>query len=68
MNPQYAETWAWAYTPQSYMIGDDAPVMPIVFYRHNHVGSDRIMDGVYSPNGLFTFETVWIDEDGGAEE
>ncbi len=31
------------------MIGEDAPVIPIVFYRHNHVGSDRINDGDLQP-------------------
>jgi peptide/nickel transport system substrate-binding protein/oligopeptide transport system substrate-binding protein len=56
-----------AYQEIEQMIGDEAPVMPIVFYRHNHIGSDRINDGIYSPNGLFTFETVWIS-DGAAEE
>ena len=49
------------------MIGEDAPVIPVVFYRHNHVGSDRINDGVYSPNGLFNFETVWLSDAGSAE-
>jgi peptide/nickel transport system substrate-binding protein/oligopeptide transport system substrate-binding protein len=50
------------------MIGMDAPVMPVVFYRHNHIGSDRINDGIFSPNGLFTFETVWLGEAGSSEE
>jgi ABC-type transport system substrate-binding protein len=41
-------------------IGEDAPVMPIVKYRHQHVGSDRIMGLVYSPMGLASLEVTWI--------
>ncbi len=41
-------------------IGDDAPMMPLMFYRHSHVASDRVMDGVYSASGLFDFNRVWL--------
>lgn len=41
-------------------IGEDAPVIPIVKYRHHHVGSDRVRDLVYSPQGLLNLESAWI--------
>ena len=44
------------------IIGDDAAVIPMFYYRHTRVASDRVNDGVYSPNGLFTFETVWLSK------
>ncbi len=43
-------------------IGADSPVIPLMFYRHFHVASDRVMDGVYSPNGLFDFQSVWLKQ------
>jgi len=48
-------------------IGAETPLIPLMFYRHHHVASDRVMDGVYSPLGLFNFESVWLS-DGAAEE
>ena len=50
------------------MIGADAPVIPIVFYRHTRVASDRVNDGIYSPNGLFNLESVWLDTGGETTE
>jgi len=44
-------------------IGESAPVIPIVFYRHAQIGSDRVNDGVYSVFGLFSFETVWLTQE-----
>ena len=44
------------------MIGEDTPLMPLMFYRHHHVASDRVMDGVYSPTGLFDFVNVWLEQ------
>lgn len=44
------------------IIGEDAAVIPMFYYRHTRVASDRVNDGVYSPNGLFTFETVWLKQ------
>ena len=41
-------------------IGDAAPVIPIVIYRHHAIGSDRVRDLVYTPQGLLTFDTCWI--------
>lgn len=41
-------------------VGEDAPVIPIVNYRHHHVGSDRVRGLVYSPQGLLNLEQAWI--------
>jgi peptide/nickel transport system substrate-binding protein/oligopeptide transport system substrate-binding protein len=49
-------------------IGETTPVIPLMFYRHHHVASERVNDGVYSPNGLFTFETVWLEDAAETEE
>ncbi len=42
------------------MVGDDAPMMPLMFYRHTHIASDRVVDGVYSADGMFDFKSVWL--------
>jgi peptide/nickel transport system substrate-binding protein/oligopeptide transport system substrate-binding protein len=44
------------------MIGDEAAVAPIMFYRHTRVASDRVMEGVFSANGLFDFQNVWLEQ------
>jgi len=44
------------------MVGEDTPLMPLMFYRHRHVASDRVMDGVYSATGLFDFTNVWLKQ------
>ena len=49
-------------------IGEDAPVIPLMYYRHTRVASDRVNDGIFSPNGLFYFEKVWLSDAGSAEE
>ena len=51
-----------AYREIEVMIGEDAPVAPVMFYRHTRVASDRVMDGVFSANGLFDFENVWLEQ------
>jgi len=43
-------------------VGDDTAVIPMFYYRHTRVASDRVHDGVYSANGLFTFESVWLEQ------
>jgi oligopeptide transport system substrate-binding protein len=42
------------------MIGNDVPVVPIVYYSHNRVGSNRVHDLFYDNMGLTHFETVWL--------
>jgi oligopeptide transport system substrate-binding protein len=48
------------------MLGADVPVAPVMFYKHNHVGSDRIRDFVFDAMHFAPFEKAWIDE-GSAE-
>ena len=43
-------------------VGEDAPVIPIMYYKHVRVGSDRVRDCVFSPQGLMNFEELWIEE------
>lgn len=47
-------------------IGAKTPVVPLVYYAHRHVGSNRLNDFVYDAIGLGHFETAWMT-DGGAE-
>ncbi|MFH1834398.1 MAG: peptide ABC transporter substrate-binding protein [bacterium] len=48
------------YQEMERTIGEDAPVAPMVFYAHKHIGSDRIMGFIYSPMNLANFNSVWI--------
>jgi peptide/nickel transport system substrate-binding protein/oligopeptide transport system substrate-binding protein len=48
------------YREAERMIGEDAPVIPIVFYKHGRVGSDRIRDFVYGPMGIAALDKAWI--------
>ncbi len=43
-------------------IGETAPVIPIVMYRHGRVGSDRVQNLIFSPQGLLNLEEAWIAE------
>lgn len=49
-----------AYQALEKQIGEAAPVIPIVKYRHKQVGSDRIRDYHYSAMGLSDWTHVWI--------
>jgi peptide/nickel transport system substrate-binding protein/oligopeptide transport system substrate-binding protein len=44
-------------------IGEDAPGIPIVAYRHQYLGSDRVHGLVYSPLGLCNLEQCWLTTD-----
>lgn len=48
-------------------IGADLPVAPLMFYKHHHVGSDRINDFVFGPMYLGNFDKVWVKDAGTAE-
>ena len=48
-------------------VGAQAPVIPLMFYRHTRVASDRVNDGVYSANGLFAFESCWLGDAAASE-
>lgn len=49
-----------AYQAIEKTIGEDAPVIPIVTYRHHHVGSERIRGFVLSPGYLAALDKAWI--------
>ncbi|MEI7814689.1 MAG: peptide ABC transporter substrate-binding protein [Coriobacteriia bacterium] len=40
------------------------PVAPIMFYRHNHVGSDRVNELTYSAQGIADFTSAWLTKGG----
>jgi peptide/nickel transport system substrate-binding protein/oligopeptide transport system substrate-binding protein len=42
--------------------GEAAPLIPLMYYRHTRVASDRVMEGIYSPNGLYDFQKVWLKD------
>ena len=48
------------YQEADTMVGESLPVIPIVFYRHHHIGSDRVNELTYSAMGLADFQTVWL--------
>lgn len=41
-------------------IGSTNPVAPVMFYKHHHIGSDRLNDFTYSSMNLADFTKVWI--------
>ncbi len=43
-------------------IGSESPVIPMMYYRHTRVASDRVLDGIFSANGLFYFEKVRLKQ------
>jgi peptide/nickel transport system substrate-binding protein/oligopeptide transport system substrate-binding protein len=44
------------------ILGEDSPVIPMFYYKHTRVASERVNNGIYSPNGLFQFDKVWLSE------
>ena len=42
------------------------PVAPIMFYRHHHVGAERVNELTYSAQGLADFTSVWLTDGGAA--
>ena len=55
------------YTKIQATIGADVPTVPIVYYAHRRVGSDRLNDFVYDNQGLVAFENAWITGGGAAK-
>lgn len=51
------------YTEIDATIGADVPVAPLMFYKHHHVGSDRINDFVFTALYFGSFEKAWIAAD-----
>lgn len=44
-----------AYRDINQMIAKDMPVIPIMFYAHNHVGSSKLESFYYDPQGKGEF-------------
>jgi len=42
------------------LIAAEVPVAPIMFYRHHHVGSDRVNDLFYGPNYIPHLNEAWL--------
>jgi oligopeptide transport system substrate-binding protein len=51
-----------AYQEIDKTIGADLPVIPIMFYKHHHVASDRMHNFTYSAMNLADFVSCWIEE------
>lgn len=50
-----------AYQEIDKTIAAQNPVLPLMFYKHTRVGSKRLHDFTYDPQGLGDFSTVWVD-------
>jgi oligopeptide transport system substrate-binding protein len=48
-------------------VGEAAPTVPIVYYAHRRVGSNRLNDFVYDNQGLANFAEAWITGGGAAK-
>ena len=48
-------------------IGSAAPVMPIVYYAHRHVGANRVNDLDYDNMGLAHLDKAWLTGGGAAK-
>ncbi len=48
-------------------IGADNPVAPLMFYKHHHVGSERLNSFTFNPLYLGNFEKVWLSDAAGTE-
>ena len=46
------------YRELNAMIGKDLPVIPLMYYAHNHVGSERLKSLYYNPQTKTEFDTV----------
>jgi len=53
-----------AYKAANATVGAALPVIPVMFYRHHHVASDRVHDLTYSAMNLADFTTVWLEGGG----
>ena len=56
-----------AYQEINKTIASTNPVAPVMFYRHHHVGSDRINDFSYDAFGYGSFDKAWLTNGGAAE-
>ena len=49
-----------AYRAIDKTLGEAAPIIPIVGYKHQRVGSERLRDFVFSPMSLGALDKAWI--------
>jgi len=43
------------------------PAVPLMYYAHRHVGSDRVHDLYYNPSGLAGLDKAWLTNGGAAK-
>jgi len=55
------------YTQIQQKIGAVDPTVPLVYYAHRHVGSNRLNNFVYDNQGLAHFDTAWITGGGASK-
>jgi oligopeptide transport system substrate-binding protein len=51
-----------AYQEAEQLAGQDAPLVPIVNYRHRDIASERIRGLIFDPMGLTHWDLAWIEE------
>lgn len=51
-----------AYQDIDKTIAADNPIAPLMFYKHTRVGSDRLRDFIYDPQGIIDFTKAWVDD------
>ncbi len=50
------------YQEVNKLIAADNPIAPVMFYKHHHVGSDRLRDFKFDAMYFGHFENVWVDD------
>jgi peptide/nickel transport system substrate-binding protein/oligopeptide transport system substrate-binding protein len=48
------------YQDVNVTVAENLPVAPVMFYKHHHVGSNRLNNFTYDPSGIPDFVNVWI--------
>ena len=56
-----------AYQDANALIAATDPVIPLMFYKHHHVGSSRVHDLLYDGQGIPHLETTWLTGGGAAK-
>jgi oligopeptide transport system substrate-binding protein len=56
-----------AYQQINVTVQADNPVAPLMFYKHHHIGSSRLNNFTYDPQGIPDFVSVWITGGGTAQ-
>jgi peptide/nickel transport system substrate-binding protein/oligopeptide transport system substrate-binding protein len=57
------EARANAMAEVSKIVGESNPVVPIMYYKHNYIGSDRMNDLTFGPMHLVDYMNMWISAD-----